>query len=78
MGYVSAFLQRIDTDYVSSALAQVGYLPCLEAVILTGTRWIDRDTGRRADVPHFFIYNQKDNNNLQVRAGYLVKRAILK
>ncbi|KAI3619410.1 alcohol oxidase-like protein [Moniliophthora roreri] len=38
--------------------------------------WIDRDTGRRSDVPHHYIYNQEHNKNLAVLTGKRVKRVI--
>ncbi|KAJ7158537.1 GMC oxidoreductase-domain-containing protein [Mycena filopes] len=39
-------------------------------------KWIDAETGIRADVPHHFIYNQSHNTNLQVLTGCRVKRVI--
>uniref|UniRef100_A0A0W0G8L9 Putative alcohol oxidase-like protein n=1 Tax=Moniliophthora roreri TaxID=221103 RepID=A0A0W0G8L9_MONRR len=39
-------------------------------------KWIDRDTGRRSDVPHHYIYNQEHNKNLAVLTGKRVKRVI--
>ncbi|KAF8997719.1 GMC oxidoreductase-domain-containing protein [Cyathus striatus] len=39
-------------------------------------KWIDSETGHRSDVPHHFIYNQRDNKNLHVITGKTVKRVI--
>ncbi|KAJ7357002.1 GMC oxidoreductase-domain-containing protein [Mycena albidolilacea] len=39
-------------------------------------KWIDNDTGMRSDVPHHFLYNQSDNQNLQILSGCRVKRVI--
>ncbi|TFY67269.1 hypothetical protein EVG20_g4001 [Dentipellis fragilis] len=40
-------------------------------------KWIDRETGRRSDVPHHFIYNQEKNTpNLHVVTGVRVKRVL--
>ncbi|KAI0920510.1 hypothetical protein AcW1_002232 [Taiwanofungus camphoratus] len=39
-------------------------------------KWIDADTGKRSDVPHYYVYNQDHNKNLHVVTGYLVKRII--
>ncbi|KAF8213497.1 hypothetical protein K438DRAFT_1956877 [Mycena galopus ATCC 62051] len=38
--------------------------------------WIDAETGTRSDVPHHFIYNQSENQNLKVLTGCRVKRVI--
>ncbi|THU99672.1 alcohol oxidase [Dendrothele bispora CBS 962.96] len=39
-------------------------------------KWIDADTGKRSDVPHYFIYNQEHNKNLVVLTGQKVKRVV--
>ncbi|KAF7353998.1 GMC oxidoreductase [Mycena venus] len=39
-------------------------------------KWIDAETGKRSDVAHHFIYNQSQNQNLEVRTSCHVKRVI--
>ncbi|KIK65269.1 hypothetical protein GYMLUDRAFT_39626 [Collybiopsis luxurians FD-317 M1] len=39
-------------------------------------KWIDKETGRRSDVPHHFIYNQAHNKNLVIMTGKRVKRVL--
>ncbi|KAK7051609.1 hypothetical protein VNI00_004588 [Paramarasmius palmivorus] len=39
-------------------------------------KWIDKETGRRSDVPHHYIYNQEHNKNLVILTGKRVKRVI--
>ncbi|TFY83875.1 hypothetical protein EWM64_g150 [Hericium alpestre] len=51
------------------------WCPMLNIVGAHLCRWIDKETGRRSDVPHHFIYNQQDNTcNLHIVTGALVKR----
>ena len=40
-------------------------------------RWIDAKTGRRSDVPHYFIYNQAHNERLHVVTSVHVSRVLL-
>ncbi|KJA13768.1 GMC oxidoreductase [Hypholoma sublateritium FD-334 SS-4] len=40
-------------------------------------RWIDRETGKRQDTAHIFIYNQSENKNLELLDGCRVKRVII-
>ncbi|KAI0768758.1 alcohol oxidase-like protein [Trametes elegans] len=41
-------------------------------------KWIDEKTGRRADVPHHFVYNQmRRNPNLHLYVGCSVRRVII-
>ena len=40
-------------------------------------RWIDARTGRRSDVPHYFIYNQTHNERLHVVTSVHVNRVLL-
>ncbi|KAI0633730.1 alcohol oxidase-like protein [Trametes polyzona] len=41
-------------------------------------KWIDKETGRRSDVPHNFIYNNASyGKNLQLLTGCTVKRVII-
>ena len=40
-------------------------------------RWIDARTGRRSDVPHYFIYNQAHNERLHVVTSVHVSRVLL-
>ncbi|KAI0644557.1 alcohol oxidase-like protein [Trametes meyenii] len=41
-------------------------------------KWIDQETGRRADVPHNFLYDKTPrNSNLQIVVGCTVKRIII-
>ncbi|PCH43085.1 GMC oxidoreductase [Wolfiporia cocos MD-104 SS10] len=39
-------------------------------------KWIDAETGRRSDVPHYYIYNQVYSSNLIIKTESLVKRVI--
>lgn len=39
------------------------------------SRYIDKEKGRRSDVPHNYIYNRQ-LDNLEILTGYHVKRAI--
>ncbi|TFY83874.1 hypothetical protein EWM64_g151 [Hericium alpestre] len=40
-------------------------------------KWIDKETGKRSDVPHHFIYNQQETTpNLHIVTGVLVKRVL--
>lgn len=38
-------------------------------------KWVDPKTGRRSDVPHYFIYN-KNHPNLKIITGHFVKRVL--
>jgi len=40
-------------------------------------RWIDGRTGRRSDVAHHYLYNQKHNDNLHIVAGVRVHRVLI-
>ncbi|KAL0953601.1 hypothetical protein HGRIS_004809 [Hohenbuehelia grisea] len=39
-------------------------------------KWIDGSSGKRSDTPHYFVYNQTDNKNLEVVDGCRVTRVI--
>ncbi|KAL1753176.1 alcohol oxidase-like protein, partial [Schizophyllum commune] len=40
-------------------------------------KWIDKETGKRSDPAHHYIYNKVSNTNLQVVAGARVVRVLL-
>ncbi|KAL1726098.1 alcohol oxidase-like protein [Schizophyllum commune] len=41
-------------------------------------KWIDKESGRRSDPAHHYIYNQAANTNLQLIAGARVTRVLFK
>lgn len=45
--------------------------------LLSFSRWIDGESGRRSDVAHYFIYNQDHTKNLHVATGCRVKRVLI-
>ena len=58
-----------------------GRLPLLTYDYLGSQRWpkwIDKESGRRSDPAHHYIYNQAANTNLQLISGVRVVRVLFK